>query len=56
MAKPQKVRPGQEVPVSGQYSGGGRKEVTLVKGERVPPTAKKGQQYILVDKTKHKGT
>ena len=51
-----RVRPGQKVPISGQYSGGGRQEVTLVKGGTVPPTAKKSQYYTLVDKTKHKGS
>ena len=48
------IKPGQKVPKSGQYSGGGRKEVTLVKGEPAPPSQKKGQSYTLVDPTKHK--
>jgi hypothetical protein len=29
-------------------------EVTVTKGETLPPTPKPGQGFILVDKTKHK--
>lgn len=54
MAKSTTVRPGQKAPVSGQYKGGGKNEITLTKGATVPPTQKKGQTYTLVDKTKHK--
>lgn len=49
------VRPGQPVPISGQYHIPGGKEVTLVKGKPAPPTKKADQKFILVDKTKHKG-
>jgi len=49
------VRPGQAVPMSGQYHIPGGKEVTLVKGKPAPPTKKPGQKFTLVDKTKHKG-
>lgn len=49
------VKPGQTVPVSGQYTAnGGKTEVTLVKGDKVPPTSRPGQEFTLVDKTKHK--
>jgi hypothetical protein len=47
--------PGQKAPASGQYKNPGTgKEVTVVKGEPLPPTPKSGQGYVLVDKTKHK--
>lgn len=49
------VRPGQPVPISGQYHIPGGKEVTLVKGKPAPPTKKADQKFALVDKTKHKG-
>jgi len=50
---------GHKAPVSGQYgrvTSTGRltqKEVTVSKGEPLPPTPKKGQGFVLVDKTKH---
>ncbi len=50
---------GETAPRSGQYEivgpRGGRtgKERTVVKGEPMPPTPQKGQQYIIVDPTKH---
>lgn len=52
-------KPGEKANISGQYEmlglRGGRTgiERTVVKGEPLPPTEKKGQTYILVDKTKH---
>jgi hypothetical protein len=49
-----KIKPGERVPKSGQYSNPGGKETTLVKGNPAPPTKKPGQQYILIDPTKHK--
>ncbi len=55
-----RLKPGQKVPISGQYEvygpRGGKTglEVTLVKNEPAPPTRKSGQTMILVDKTKHK--
>lgn len=54
------LKPGQKVPVSGQYNvvgpRGGKTnlEVTLVKGATTPPTQNSGQTMKLVDKTKHK--
>lgn len=49
------LSPGQQAPTSGQYQNTTTKtEVTVVKGEPLPPTPGKGQQYRLVDKTKHK--
>jgi hypothetical protein len=47
--------PGEKAPVSGQYQNPTTKtEVTVVKGEPLPPTPGKGQGYKLVDPTKHK--
>ena len=48
-------KPGEKAPVSGQYMNIYTKtEVTVVKGEPLPPTPGKNQRYRLVDKTKHK--
>jgi hypothetical protein len=52
-------KPGEKTPVSGQYEvigprGGKRnREVTSTKDNPLPP-GKKGEKYVLVDKTKHK--
>jgi hypothetical protein len=52
-------KPGEIAQTSGQYQiigpRGGRtgKEVTVVRGEPLPPTPKPGQTFILVDKTIH---
>lgn len=57
MSKTQK--PGETAKRSGQYEIIGRrggetgKERTVTKGEPLPPTPKPGQQYKLVDPTKH---
>jgi hypothetical protein len=54
------LKPGQTAPTSGQYKvigprGGDKKvEVTVTKGEPMPPTQKPGMGYQLTDKTKHK--
>ena len=58
MAK-QRLKPGQKAKRSGQYRqvgprGGKGKEVTVVKGEPLPPTPKSGTTYELVDPTKNK--
>ena len=59
VTKPVNVKPGNNVPKSGQYEltgvHGGHlgKEATLVKNETVPPTPKPGQSYTLVDPTKN---
>lgn len=59
-AKAPTHKPGQKAPVSGQYGIVGPKggktgtEVTVTKGETLPPTPKPGQGFVLVDKTKHK--
>lgn len=49
------LKPGQPAPKSGQYlnvkTG---TEVTVTKGEPLPPTPQPGQGYKLVDPTKHK--
>jgi len=53
-------KPGQKAPESGQYGVvepmGGKTgtEVTVTKGETLPPTQKPGHGFVLVDKTKHK--
>lgn len=52
-------KPGQKAPRSGQYGiigprgGETGKERTVVKGEPMPPTPQKRQQYVIVDPTKH---
>lgn len=53
------LKSGEKAPVSGQYQqigprGGKGPEVTVVKGESMPPTPKTGMTYNLVDLTKHK--
>ena len=48
-------KPGETAPTSGQYKNTSTNtEVTVVKGEPLPPTPGKGQGYKLVDPTKHK--
>ncbi len=55
MAGKAKYKPGQKVPVSGQYKNTATgTEITSVKGEIFPPTPKPNQNYFLEDKTKHK--
>ena len=50
-----KVKTGGVTPVSGQYQvSGARREITLSKGDRVPPSGGKAHTFVLVDKTKHK--
>ncbi len=52
-------KPGQIAPRSGQYEMTGPRggktgvERTVTKGEPLPPTRGPGQQYVLVDPTKH---
>lgn len=49
------VKTGGKAPVSGQYRATGtKKEITLSKGDRVPPYEGEAQKFVLVDKTKHK--
>jgi|GEM_PF-1058398 len=50
---------GQTAPKSGQYQeigprGGKGHEVTVVKGETLPPTTQKGSTFKIVDPTKNK--
>lgn len=59
MAKSNELKPGQTAPNSGQYQqvgprGGKGKEVTVTKGEPLPPTPASGTTYKLVDPTKNK--
>jgi len=50
-----KIKTGGIAPKSGQYQvSGTKREITLTKGERVPPNGGKAQIFKLVDKTKHK--
>ena len=50
-------KPGDEAPRSGQYRNTTTgHEVTVVRGEPLPPTPKSGQRYTLVDPTRHKPT
>jgi len=57
----EKLKPGHPAPTSGQYvevgpRGGNasKTEKTAIKGKPMPPTAKPGNSYVLVDETKHK--
>ncbi|MDD2785929.1 MAG: hypothetical protein PHS79_03485 [Patescibacteria group bacterium] len=56
MANKVTAHTGEKAPVSGQYRPAGSKhEITLSKGDRVPPNRQGVQQrFTLVDKTKHK--
>jgi len=59
MTRDKGLTPGSKAPASGQYQqigrrGGEGKEVTVVKGEPLPPTPKPGMTYTLVDPTKNK--
>ena len=59
MGRKKMYKPGQRVPYSGQAEiigpRGGRtgKERTVTRGEPFPPTPKKRQRYVIVDRTKH---
>jgi hypothetical protein len=53
------IRPGEIAARSGQYRevgprGGKGREVTVVKGEPLPPTTRPNRTYILVDPTRNK--
>ena len=57
--KTTELKPGEKAPASGQYQEigpRGRKghEVTVVKGEPLPPTTVAGSTYKIVDRTKNK--
>lgn len=59
MAKTNGLKPGQTAPASGQYQtigpkGGKGNEVTVSKGEKMPPTPKPNSTYILVDPSDNK--
>lgn len=59
MSKPSGMKPGQTAPASGQYQeigprGGKGHEVTVSKGETLPPTQKPGSTFTLVDASKNK--
>jgi hypothetical protein len=61
MAKKPILTPGQKSPVSGQGRevgprGGNpsKTEVTVVKGNKVPPTSAPGRKIEIIDPTKHK--
>ena len=53
-------KPGEKAPASGQYEiigpRGGRtgKERTVVRGEILPPTPSRGQQYRIADRTRNR--
>jgi hypothetical protein len=61
MARDDLFRPGQTAPQSGQYEMTGPRggatgiERTVTRGEPMPPTLQSGQQYRLVDPTRHGG-
>ena len=59
MAKSKGLKPGTKAKQSGQYQqigshGGKGKEVTVTKGEPLPPTPSSNMTYKLVDPTKNK--
>jgi len=59
MGKHNGLKPGQNAPASGQYQtigprGGKGNEVTVSKGETLPPTPTPGSKYNLVDRSKNK--
>lgn len=55
MASKKALPPGTKAPASGQYKNTTtRTEVTVTRGEPLPPTPKAGQRYVLEDRTKHK--
>lgn len=59
MARQSGIKPGTKAPASGQYQeigpkGGKKGEVTISKGETMPPTGKPGSTFTLVDPTKNK--
>lgn len=60
MAKHEGVKPGEKAPASGQYEEvgprGGRTghEVTISRGERMPPTRNPGGSFDLVDRSRNK--
>jgi len=59
MAMSKGLKPGQKAPNSGQYQrigprGGKGDEVTVVRGEPLPPSPAKGSTYTLVDPTKNR--
>lgn len=53
---PTATKTGKKAPVSGQYRVRGTKnlEITLSKGDRVPPYGGKAKSFVLVDRTRHK--
>jgi hypothetical protein len=60
MAKHSGIKPGEKAPTSGQYKEigprGGKTghEVTVPRGEIMPPTSKPGGTFDLVDPSKNK--
>jgi len=53
------LKSGNTAPKSGQYieigpKGGLKKEITISKGETLPPTEKRNSTFKLVDATKNK--
>ena len=59
MGKKSGLIPGEKAPASGQYQeigprGGAGREVTSIKGKRLPPSTRTGSTYRLVDPSKNK--
>jgi len=55
MSKKITTHTGEKAPVSGQYQPAGTKqEITLSKGDHVPPYHQRAKTFVLVDRTKHK--
>ena len=47
-----RYKPGQRVPVSGQYTTSDGYQVTCVRGEIFPPTPRQKMTYRLTDRTR----
>lgn len=53
--KKDRFKPGGLAPESGQYQNTKTKtEITATKNKPLPPTPEPWQNYVLIDKTKHK--
>lgn len=50
-----RIKPGQTAPASAQYRPArGGNEITLPKGHTAPPTPRRGDAWVIVDRTRNK--
>lgn len=47
-----RYKPGQKVPVSGQYTDSDGRQVTMVKGKTFPPSFRPNMTWKLTDRTR----